>query len=180
MALRLYRLKQVYLDGTVVRTNDYTAAIPTEPLTGEEYILPADVDEILPSLPLFRENVLAMIDQARQLGVTPVFLTQPLLFDDSPAWRGIAARTFWVRAERFNLSAASYARLLDRFNEELRSLCAAKGVTCFDLAAQIPHADECFYDLAHFNDGGADLAGRRVADFLHSRVLRSDVVAGAP
>ncbi len=177
LAHRLYQLKRGYLDGITIRAVRYQASIPTEPLTELEAPLPAKVDDILPSLPLFRSNVLRLIRMARAIGVTPVFLTQPLLFEDNERWRGIRARMFWIGKEHRLLSGATYAHLLDRFNHELLAICAENDVACFDLAREIPHSDDFFYDMVHFNDAGAQLVGAKVAMFLAEHSLPAPLTA---
>lgn len=171
LAHRFYQLKRAYLDGVTIRAVRHQASIPAEPLTEPEPPLPPRVDDILPSLPLFRSNVLHLIRTARATAVTPVFLTQPLLSEDNERWREIRARTFWIRKERRLLSGATYARLLDRFNQELLAICAENDVMCFDLAREIPHSDNFFYDMVHFNDAGAELVGAKVATFLTEHLL---------
>ncbi|MGB2987918.1 MAG: SGNH/GDSL hydrolase family protein, partial [Phycisphaerae bacterium] len=158
-------------DGTLVRSSDFTVALPSEPVTGEEYVLPDDVDVILPSLPLFRKNVVHLIRTVRGFGGTPVFLTQPLLIDRSPKWERVRARLFWLNKERFHLTGASYARLLDRFNEVLETVCAEYGVSCFDLAGEVPHSTDYYYDMIHYNDAGAELVGVKLAAYLHEHIL---------
>ncbi len=171
LAHRLYLLKQVHLDGAVVRTVRYRSTIPSDPLPGPEGPLPADIYEVLTSLPLFRANVLSLIRTARQLGITPVFLTQPLLFTDNQRWRKIRARPFWIPDEPSIISGATLARLLGRFNQELSAICDQQGVACFDLAGQVPHSEEFFYDMVHFNDAGARLVGTKTAAFLEAHCL---------
>ena len=169
LAHRLHQLKKIYVDGVSVRKVYHTGSIPSEQLTGPEDQVPENLDDILPSLPLFRRNVLYLARAARAIDAVPVFLTQPTLFEDSERWRGIRARTFWIGKERLNLSAANYARLLDHFNKELVDLCAANDIACLDLANEMPHSDTFFYDMVHFNDAGAELAGKKVAAFLDER-----------
>lgn len=170
-AFGLYMLKEVHLDGTLVRTNDFTVELPSEAATGEEFKLSGDVDAVLESLPLFRRNVARLIRTVRGYGGTPVFLTQPLLIDRSSEWERVRARSFWLNKEKFHLTGAAYARLLDRFNEVLVAVCAEYDAPCFDLAGEIPHSTDYYYDVVHYNDAGARLVGAKVAAFLHEYIL---------
>jgi len=112
-------------------------------------------------------NVHTIIADLKRLRVRTIFLTQPLLFDTSEAWNrwwdGLLGE--WKKGE---LSAATYAKLLDIFNRELISSCRVDSVEVFDLAAEIPHSGDYFYDTMHFNEKGAELVAEK--DFRLSGV----------
>jgi lysophospholipase L1-like esterase len=167
----LHMLKKIHFDGTFVRTSRFSVPLPSEPVTGGEYTPSDSGNEILPSLPLFRKNVAYLIRRVREYGGTPVFLTQPLLIDQSPRWEKVRARSFWLEKERVHLTGTAYARLLDRFNEVLQAVCAEQGAPCFDLAAEVPHSTDHYYDMVHYNDAGARLVGMKVAAYLSEHVL---------
>ena len=171
LAYRLHLAKQVHFDGSTVRSKSFSVPLPTEPATGDEYIpVPGD-DRILTSLPLFRRNVERLISVVRSIGATPVFLTQPLLIEDSPQWAGVRARSTWMKKEKVHLTGDGYARLLDRFNEVLLDICAHRDAPCLDLAGLVPHSTDYYYDLVHYNDAGAKLIGEIVGAYFHEHVL---------
>ena len=171
LAYHLSLLKQIHFDGTMVRAADFSVPLPSEPVTGEEFVLPDDVDSVLGSLSAFRDNVVYLIEAVRRFGSEPVFLTQPLLIEDSPRWSSVRARSFWMKQQRFALDGASYARLLDRFNQVLIDVCARHGATCFDLAGIVPHSTDYYYDMVHFNDAGARLVGEQLAYLMATHHL---------
>ena len=51
--------------------------------------LPGDLKTLLPQLSEYRENIKAIIQEAKLSDVRPILLTQPMLFDDTEYWRGI-------------------------------------------------------------------------------------------
>jgi lysophospholipase L1-like esterase len=73
-----------------------------------------------------------------------------------------------VNGKKGELSAATYAKLLDIFNRELISSCRVDSVEVFDLAAEIPHSGDYFYDTMHFNEKGAELVAEKISDYLES------------
>jgi lysophospholipase L1-like esterase len=123
--------------------------------------LPEPLESRLPSLEEYRSNILRIIELARLLGVRPVFLTQPLLFEDTPYWNGIRWFSRYHGRQPYAVSAGTYARMLSIFNKNLLQICEEQRVSCFDLGAAIPHEQKYFYDATHFNDAGAALVATR-------------------
>lgn len=173
LAHRLYLLKRVHLDGVHVRSMSYGTTLPTEPYTGPGGPLPENLEDILTSLDLFRGNIVRLIEETRRIGATPVFFTQPLLFENTEHWDGVLARIFWIQDQRLNLSGAMFARLLNRFNTELLRICDEHGVACWDLAGRVPHDTTFYYDMVHFNDAGAAFVGEAAAEYLDHRMAAS-------
>lgn len=171
LAYRLHLAKQVHFDGSTVRSKDFSIALPTEPATGDEYLPAPGDDQILTSLPLFRRNVVSLIEVVRSFGATPVFLTQPLLIEDLPRWAKVRARSSWMKKQKVHLTGDGYARLLDRFNSVLIDICAQRDVPCLDLAELVPHSTDYYYDLVHYNDAGAKLVGEAVGAYFHQHIL---------
>lgn len=133
--------------------------------------LPEKLESILPSLEEFRSNVIQIIKRAKELNITPVFLTQPILFEENTHWDGIGWGAYWLRKQKYAISAGTLARMLIIFNENLLSICESEGIPCFDLGAVIPHDQEFFYDAAHFNEAGAARVTGEVADYMEREGL---------
>jgi len=121
---------------------------------------------MLPTLGEYRENLRTIARDGRALGVRVVFLTQPLLYEDTDRWRVLDGTANWVGDRRPRLSAATVWQLLDVFNEEVLAVCAEERAECFDLANAVPHSEAYFYDWCHFNEAGARLVGDTIAGFL--------------
>lgn len=133
--------------------------------------LPESLESILPSLEEFQSNVRLIIKRAREINVTPVFLAQPHLFDDTPYWEEIQWTAYWLGRQKYTISAATFARMQTVFNEALLEICEAEKIPCLDLGAAVPHDQKYFYDSAHFNEAGARRVGREVSDFLEREGL---------
>jgi hypothetical protein len=95
-----------------------------------------------------------------------VFLTQPLLYDDTPYWRTISGEIDWARNPDEPFSAATTWRMIDTANRDVIDICAEEGVLCYDLASAIPHSQDYFYDMGHFSEAGAALVADSVAAFF--------------
>ncbi|MBF0623680.1 MAG: SGNH/GDSL hydrolase family protein [Magnetococcales bacterium] len=113
----------------------------------EEYLAP------------LRERLAHLLTLTRRQGIQPVFMTQPALFGcgkdpltgvdlGSMAQGGINGCLKW--------------RVLDAYNDAVREFGSRQRVPVIDLARELPHSSEYFYDNYHFNTAGT----RRVADIV--------------
>ena len=163
----LFLWKIILFDNVVVLERSANADFVPEPLA-REMDLPSDLHLLIPSLDEYRKNIHTIIADLRRLGVRTIFLTQPLLFDSSETWKSVVGWDYSVDGKKGKLSAATYAKLLDIFNQELMSRCYADSVEVFDLAAEIPHSSDFFYDTMHFNEKGAELVAEKISHYLKS------------
>lgn len=136
-----------------------------------EIELPNDLREILPALGEYKNNIQTIIRDLRSLNVTPIFLTQPLLFDTTKEWQSIVGREYSGNDKKGLVSAATFARMLHIYNETLIQISVADSVAVIDLASKIPHNTEYFYDMMHFNEKGADKVAEIVAQFIQEYSL---------
>ena len=161
--------KQVIFDEVAVNGGVFHNNMVQTVLAPEEFTpLPEDLREILPSLDEYKINVGTLIKNCSELGCQVMFMTQPMLFDDSERWENIVGQNFFIRQGGLRLSAATYWRMLSLFNKTLIKCCAELDVPCYDLSMSIPHDEEYFYDPVHFTEAGAML----VAKFTAEEVLR--------
>ena len=166
----LYTAKKVALDNAVVVRE--TADPPFEPRPlPEEAPLPEDLHALMPRPDIYRDRIRRLVETSREIGVRPVFLTQPVLYDDSPRWRSVAAATAWTGQGELPISGATFWRMLQTLNGDLMEVCREMDVPCFDLAGHFPHDRRYFYDAMHFTEDGAELVGTLVARFLEEEVL---------
>ncbi len=171
LAQVLYIWKRILLDDvTVVKKAGHGNLVPT-PLAGKGEIVnqmspPEDLKTLLPSLPEYRENIRKIIQLGRSMNVRVIFLTQPMLFDDTEYWRGIEGKFYWFKKTRGLLSAATYWKLQDIYNKELIETCQSENTPYFDLASGIPHSELYFYDSYHFTERGAETVATKVAEYL--------------
>jgi hypothetical protein len=145
----------------LTQKGDADEIIALKPLVSES-AMPSDLTQILPSLDVFERNVRSLIATARAHDISPVFLTQPILYGDGEKWTRLQGESFWMRDQRLSVSAATYRRMLDIFNRKLLDICRQTSVPCIDLAAMIPTDQEYFYDSMHFTERGAELVAQDI------------------
>jgi hypothetical protein len=156
----------VYIDGVqVVNTETDPPYLQIE-MTGPEMDLTDDLHELMQDPDLYRDNIRELITLAREYGAIPVFMTQPILYEDNEYWQGIVGGTHWFETSHREFSAATFSRMLGTLNQDLLDVCGEEGVLCFDLARAIDHSSENFYDMMHFTETGAGAVGRALAGYL--------------
>lgn len=165
----LYLLKKVALDKAVVVSETVDGPFDPLPLESEPPV-PDDFHQLMPHPDFYKDRIRRLIDTCRDMDVRPVFMTQPLLYENTPEWRSVAACSRWDGSEAI-FSAATYWLALQTLNEDLMEVCEERGVPCLDLASLVPHSSRYFYDSMHFTEDGADLVGTLVAEFLLDEVL---------
>ncbi|HBH00816.1 MAG: hypothetical protein A2X36_02140 [Elusimicrobia bacterium GWA2_69_24] len=169
LAQVLYAWGQLLLgEALLVRRSGHGNFEP-RPLSRDAAAAPEDVRLLLPGLPEYRQNLERIVALARSMGVRPILMTQPLLFEDSEYWQTIEGGFYWIEARKAPLAATTYWRMLDAYNREMLDVCARQRVECLDLARQVPARPDYFYDAAHFTEAGAELVARSVAGFLLDR-----------
>lgn len=122
-----------------------------------------DPPDLSAALDRFRRRLREMIAAARDRGVEPVLLTQPVLWSQllSAEARGL----LWMGElpDGDYLAVSSLRALIDQYNRALRDVCDEADVSCIDLAA-MSGVDAYFYDDCHFNEEGAAEVAHLVAD----------------
>lgn len=78
---------------------------------------------------------------------------------------------YWLKDQTIKISAATYWRMLNIYNQELLKICEERRVPCYDLASHVPHSDQYFYDAVHFNEAGAALVAREVDQAVRQYLL---------
>ncbi len=120
----------------------------------------------------FGERVLRLQEQCQSDGVRCLFLTQPSLWrsDLSKAeqkllwfgWVGQRPKT------KGYISLVDASAAIEAYNQRLLEVCRQHSLECFDLASLVPKDISAFYDDFHFNEDGARLIARFLADYLIS------------
>ncbi|HKZ40854.1 MAG TPA: SGNH/GDSL hydrolase family protein, partial [Candidatus Hodarchaeales archaeon] len=167
----LFLWKIILFDDVVVLNRSENANFAPEPLL-QEMELPHDIRLLLPTIEEYKKNVRTIIADLKRMNVRPIFITQPLLFDDSEKWMSVVGWEYAVGGKRGKLSAATYSKLLDVFNQDLIQTCHSDSVDVFDLASQIPHSTDLFYDVMHFSEKGAELVAGKIAQHINDNYLK--------
>lgn len=166
LAQILYTWKLIVFDKVFVEKKSSPLRFISKPLEGNPMPLPDDLKTLLPFLTQYRENIKEIIKLGKSMHMRVIFLTQPMLFDDTPYWRGMEGEFYWIKETRGKLSAATYWKMLDIYNKELIEICKEKNVEYLDLASLIPHNDSYFFDPVHFNEIGTQLVAEKVAELF--------------
>lgn len=162
----MYKLKKVYIDDAPVIYQAVDPSFQEIPMVQEEGALPEDLHDLLEDPEFYRRRIVRMIEECRSLGIAPVFMTQPILYEDNEHWRGVFEATQWLGGAESPMSAATFSLMLDVLNEDLIEICAIEDVAVLDLASAIPHSSAYFYDAMHMTEAGAELVGKESAEFL--------------
>jgi lysophospholipase L1-like esterase len=167
------RLAQMLYDWYLVATRrvpevESTTKVNFPPLVDAMH-LPDNLNSLLPLLSEYRNNIRQLAQLSREYQIKPLFLTQPMLFDDTPPWRAVEGTFYWIARTKGKMSAATYWKLLNIYNHALLETCQSAQVDCFDLASAIPHNRVYFVDSVHFTEKGAALVAQKVADYLKTQ-----------
>lgn len=122
----------------------------------------------------FRGNVRTMIERCRDLGVTPVFATQPVLHREGLGEREEGLMWLGGQPDGSYLSTPAMRRGMDLFNQALQEVCGELGVGCVDLSA-LSGQPAYYYDGCHFTEAGAEAVGKHIATWWNdARPLQSE------
>lgn len=118
----------------------------------------------------YRRRIEAISQECRARNIRCLFLTQPSMFrkDLTPAEQSLFIFG-WVgdwQKPRGHLSTADEWQALEEYNQTLLDACRNSGLECYDLASVLPRNTSAFYDEVHFNEGGAAIVGRSLANYL--------------
>jgi hypothetical protein len=115
-------------------------------------------------IPSYKERILLVIRICRQNGITPVFITQPIMVG-----KGVDEMTK-VNLETIDIgngrSGRMEWRLMELYNDTLRECAIDKNVPLIDLAKVYPKDSRYFYDFGHFGVDGARLAAALIGKSL--------------
>ncbi|MBX7126552.1 MAG: SGNH/GDSL hydrolase family protein [Cyclobacteriaceae bacterium] len=162
--------------------NNYQGQYNPEDLVQSEPLPDSDVNKVLDRhrasfVPAYRERVAKLVETARALGIKPVLVTQPILFGDTTDadTKMSLARirvdrdySAWLGHPADHIDGLTESRILDLYNDAVRSVAAEKHVTLIDLATEMPKGLAYFYDPIHFTVKGCDT----VASIIHQHLTK--------
>jgi hypothetical protein len=117
----------------------------------------------------YRVRLNALADTCLAWHIVPVFVTQPDQFGyGRDPLTGADLAAFPVEP---SVNGALLWEMLERYNDEVRRMCADRGLPMIDLARLMPKNSQYFYDMSHFtNAGSAEVAGLLAPAMI--RILR--------
>lgn len=129
---------------------------------------PPDADRLAGE---FAAGLRAIVGVCRAHGALPVLMTMPgrLAADPGPEVRGGMGNLPLGPGADYDTVRA----LFERFNETVREVGRAEGVTVVDLADEVPPDPLYFYDVVHLTDEGSRLVAGIVAPAI-DRALRGE------
>ena len=108
----------------------------------------------------FRRRIEGLIDTCRSYSILPVFITQPNQFGHgTDSITGVNLETYLLPN---NLNGKALWRVLELYNQNVKSICFERDVPVIDLANLLPKSSLYFYDGSHYTNQGA----RKVASIL--------------
>lgn len=111
----------------------------------------------------YRKRVNQLIDTCLRYAITPVFITQPDLFGlGKDSITGVNLETFVLD----NMNGKCVWQVLEVYNNEVKKICAEKGIATIDLAWLLPKNSIYFYDQVHYTNAGA----KKVAEIINSKL----------
>jgi lysophospholipase L1-like esterase len=110
----------------------------------------------------YERRLKRLVEIARQHGITPVFLTQPVLYGNlkDPA-TGVDLGQMQVTDD---MNGKLAWEVLELYNDTTRKVGKEQGVLVIDLAAKLPKDSLYYYDFMHFTNEG----GEKVADLIYA------------
>jgi len=125
-----------------------------------------------PYLEGYRDRLQQLVDTCLAWHILPVLMTQPNLFGagKDPVTRA-DLELFPTDARDRDMNGRLIWEMLEQYNDEVRAVCAERGVTLIDLARMMPKNSLYYYDMSHFTNAGAALVAQLVAGQL-TPVLR--------
>ena len=110
----------------------------------------------------FRLDLQLLVDASREIGATPVLLTEASLLSSDTAPEDLQR----IQYEYQSLTPTALLRALQGCAETARQVAREKGVDLWDTAAILGHRSEYFDDHVHLSRAGAEAISSAVADRL--------------
>jgi lysophospholipase L1-like esterase len=120
---------------------------------------PPPMPDLTIGLQEYRGRVAALGDRCRDLGWRCLFVTQPSV---ARADMSEGMRTVFGAPE-------GVARAVPVYNRTLMEVCGARGLECYDVAADFGNDPSMFYDEVHFNEAGARLMANKLSQYVLTR-----------
>lgn len=118
-------------------------------------------------VPGYRERMRQLVSETRKAGIEPILLTQPALYGDvvDPT-TNIALGELEHYAGQDTSNARLQWRVLELYNDVVRSLAVEQRVHMIELAGQMPKDSKYYTDWIHYSRAGAERVAAIVAEGL--------------
>ena len=113
-------------------------------------------------IPAYQQRIQSLIDVCLQHKITPVFITQPLLYGEGiDPKTGIDLATHRVSEV---MNGGLLWKKLELYNEATRKTCLANKVGLIDLAYLLPKNSAYFFDEMHYSNEGSIQVGKIISE----------------
>lgn len=117
----------------------------------------------------YRKRIHILIALTRGAGATPVFVTQPVLFDNI---RDPETGVYLGNLRYLDESGLHYRHKLMRMNDFTAAFAGEKGVTCIRGEQLLPSSTAYYYDFFHYTAAGAEVLGKRLGEVLSDKLKK--------
>jgi lysophospholipase L1-like esterase len=121
----------------------------------------------------YAQRLKRLIDEAREQGIEPVLISQPMVYGnviDPVSGADLA------RVDVGGINGKAVWEILQLYNEVLRQVASQNQVLFIDLGAEMPKSSRYFYDTFHYTNEGcqlvANIIDERLAPFLAEKFPR--------
>lgn len=134
---------------------------------GTEGLIPeSEQDDFhIQGLAAYEERLRLLVKYSKELGSTPVFITQPsrrFKFDEKGEVLGLAA-PFKRRISGYQFNGVDYYRGLVELNSVTEKVAEANNLLVIEQTRLETLTDECFYDFTHTTPLGSKVIGEHIA-----------------
>jgi len=119
--------------------------------------VPAHLPDLLSQ---YRSDLTSLMATCREMGLQPVFMTQPVIYYENMPDH--LEKLLWFPPAGAVYSPGVMAKLVDAYNQVLLEVCETEKVDVIDLAELLSRDTNTFYDDCHFNDSGC----KKIAEIL--------------
>ncbi len=143
----------------------------------KRFVRRAKMETLPAALGSYERNLRLMIELVREAGGEPILMAQAMTNFERVTEEELRQeeRQQWLGAmdggETY-VSLHQMAELVDVHNKRMQKVCEDEGVTFIDLPALLEHERDLFIDGHHFNEHGARVTARAIADFLRKTVFQ--------
>lgn len=169
VGFNLYRYYQAYKKGLVrldagqiqqwpgIRDQRFLSA----PVSDEQrrLILNVHLEKYIPG---YRQRVQQMIRVSRENDITPVLVTQPILYGctvDPSTGLDLS-----LVAVEDGIDGCTKYRVMELYNDVLRDISREEGVYLVDVVPEFPHDSRLYIDMVHYSNEGSRVLGEIIAE----------------
>lgn len=138
----------------------------------KRFVHRAKMETLPAALDSYARNLKEIADLVREAGATPIFMAQAM---DHNILTAEELRHRWMGAMdggKTYIKEEQMHELLEAYNDRMEKVAETDGVLYIDLPELLTDDRDLFYDGHHFNEHGARVTARRIADTFWASILK--------